>query len=118
MSLSQAEKEQYIRVIHRIWPIFSQYSADDVNEEVVRILKIVIADIDNASKAIAAVHELVKGLRKWFKADEWVELTEEMANTIIKVVTQLENGNRRYQIVIQTASLKYRNMMEDALMNL
>lgn len=118
MPLSQTEKQNYIDAIHRIWPALSQYSADDVNEEAARVLKMVVADIDNASKGIAAVHELVKGLKDWFSAKGWVELTKEMAKTIIEVVDKLENGNKRYRIVIQTAALKYRSMMEIALMDI
>ena len=118
MPLSQTEKQNHIEVIHRIWPALSQYSASDVNEEAARVLRMVIADIDNASKGIAAVQKLVEGLRDWFKADGWVELTKEMVKTIKDVFDALENGNRRYRIIIQTAALKYRSMMEIALMDL
>ena len=118
MSLTQAEKAYYIEVIHRIWPALSQYSASDVNEEAARVLKMVIADIDYASKSLEAVHELVKGLKDWFSADGWVELTKAMYETIIEVIDKLGNGNKRYRIIIMTAALKYRSMMEIALMDL
>ena len=118
MSLSQAEKERYIAVIHRIWPALSQYSASDVNEEAARVLKMVIADIDYASKSLEAVHKLTARLKDWFNAKGWVELAKEMYDTILEVIDALENGNKRYRIIIQTAALKYRSMMEIALMDI
>lgn len=71
MALDRQTQEQYIRVIHRLWPTMQHYTADDVNEEVARIVFTCIQDIDRASQGIAAVHELVKGLKDWFKADGW-----------------------------------------------
>ena len=117
MTLDRQTQEQYIRVIHRLWPTMQHYTADNVNEEVARIVYTCIKDIDNASQGIAAVHELVKGLKDWFKADGWLQLVKSMADTIIEVADALES-NRRYRIVILTAALKYRSMVEIALMDL
>lgn len=118
MSLTQTEKEYYIDVIHQIWPALSQYNASDVNEEAVRVLKMVVADIDYASKSLEAVHRLTASLKDWFNAKGWVELTKEMYKAIKDVIDALENGNKRYRIIIQTAALKYRSMMEIALMDI
>ena len=87
--LSQTEKQNHIEAIHRIWPALSQYSADDVNEEAARVLKIVVADIDNASKSIAAVHVLTLGLTGWFNAATWLELSEAIFTTIMQIIDAL-----------------------------
>ena len=117
MALDRQTQEQYIRVIHRLWPTMQHYTADDVNEEVARIVFTCIQDIDRASQDIAVIHEFAKKLRDFLTAKTWLDLAKEIVDAFMNVADALEE-NRRYRIVILTAALKYRSMVEIALMDI
>lgn len=116
--MKREDKERYIKIIHKIWPSAQSYTADDVNEEAARVTDLAVNDIAEASKGIAVLELAAKAvIILYLDRKDPKSFTSDLYTAITDFLDVVE-GYKRYRIVIQTAALKYRSMIEIALMDI
>lgn len=116
--MKREDKERYIDIIRKIWPSAQSYSADDVNEEAARVTDLAVKDIAEASKSVAILETAARVVIAFYTNKVG---SSSLASDLYSAITDLLDvieGKRRYQFIIKTAALKYRSMIEIALMDI
>ena len=116
--MKREDKERYIDIIHRIWPSAQSYTADDVNEEAARVTDLAVKDIAEASKSVAILETTARVVIAFYvNRVGSSSLASDLYSAITDLLDVIE-GKRRYQFIIQSPALKYRSMIEIALMDI
>lgn len=117
ITLTQDIKEAYIGMVHKLWPQTHHYTANDVNEDVVRIVNTVVEETLRASQGVSGVIEALEELLPLYRAKTLWKFVKKTIKLFREVAEGLES-HRRYRFIIDTARLKYRSPIEIALMGL
>ena len=110
-------RQSYIEVIHKIQPALSNFTADDVTEEVANHMDSVLNSIVRCSNQMALVHELFEEFYMPFKINKWRKLIKKVSELYQDWRDRLEE-QPRYKSCIATAALNWRSTIEMALMGM
>lgn len=117
MSMTTESKQYYIKLIHEIWLATQNYTADDVNEEAAEIAARVFREIVAVCRPIA----IFEGCRKKYlsimldrKAPRFLAM---VLYTFLNDLITAGKGSR-LPLIIDSAAIKNRSMIEAALINL
>ena len=89
-----------------------------MNEEAARVTDLAVKDIAEASKSVAILETTARVVIAFYvNRVGSSSLASDLYSAITDLLDVIE-GKRRYQFIIQTAALKYRSMIEIALMDI
>lgn len=118
MPLTPEMRQNYIDVIHKIWPrVMDRYNANDVTDEVVDMMDTILNSIAECSKAMEIIEEIYDEFYMPFKINKWRKIVSGALDVFEVWIKDLET-HKRYQICITSAAWKWRSVMEMALMGL
>lgn len=115
--MTNQSKENYIKLIHDIWPALSAYTADDVNEDAAGVADYVINELVRTCKPIALFSGTMSAIVELMKVKQPHELSDELYKQLHLLITGL-SSSRRYRVILNAAALKNRSAMEIALMDI
>ncbi|MDR0715823.1 MAG: hypothetical protein LBF50_00180 [Azoarcus sp.] len=119
MSLTDAEKAQYVAAISAIWPSgISNNSIDNISDEVAGLMNQVLQAIKECSAAFAATNVVFSIFYGAFPPSSWssILLAALQSGASVGAWIAALRGNITYNICVVTASTNWRTAVEMALM--